>query len=163
MKCLQIYHLHVLLQSRSIKASGYISKLAWLNPPSASLSSFNPIWKVYNQGCLITASNCNCECIWFRPPRAYTRAYTHTIDYRVQLHRWVHSTSTMKYICNFAWSRSLIESPSSLDLCLPVYLQTHLIMACNYISKVTQSRNEEMAELSCHPKGMYKKERFCIM
>jgi hypothetical protein len=159
MKCLQIDHLHVLLQSRSIKASGYISKLAWLNPPSASLSSFNPIWKVYNQGCLITASNWNCECIWFRPPRAYT----HTTDYRVQLHLWVHSTSTMKYIGNLAWSRSLIASPSSLDLCLPVYLQSHSIMACNYISKVTQSRNGEMAELSWHPKGMYEKERFCIM
>jgi len=68
--CLQIDHLQVLLQSRSIIACKCISKLARLQPQSASLTSLDLGLQVHLQTQSITASKCISKLARSRPPSA---------------------------------------------------------------------------------------------
>jgi len=87
---LQIDHLQVLLQSRSITASKCISKLARLRPPSVSPSSLDYGLQV----CTITASMCISKLARSQSPSVSLNSH----DYGLQVNLQTRSITASKYI-----------------------------------------------------------------
>jgi len=81
--------LQVHLQTRSITASNCISKVAWSQPPSVSLTSHYYVLQTRS----ITATNCISKVAWCRPPSV--------------------SSNSLDYILQ---TRSIIASDTSLSL-----------------------------------------------
>ena len=86
--------LPVHIRTRSIMASKCINKLPRLQPPSGSLSSLNHGLPVHLESQLIMAS----KFAWWWPPSE--------LEYRLEVHLWVHSISASKCISELTRSRS---------------------------------------------------------
>jgi len=130
---LQIDHLEVLLQSRSIIACyKCISRLAQSRPPSASPNSLDHGLPVHLQTRSITAS----KLARSRPPSA---ALT-LLDLGLQVHLQTPSITASKCSSQFTRSRPPTASPDSIDHGLQVHLQTRPIMASKCSSQFTRSR-----------------------
>ena len=109
---LQIDHLQVLLQSRSIIACKCISKLDRSRPPSAALRSLDLGLQVHLQTRSITASKCISQ---FTPSRALS-ASPNSLYHGLQVHLSVHSIWASKCISKLNRSRPPSAALSSLDL-----------------------------------------------
>ena len=133
---LQIDHLQVHLQTRSIIASKCISNLAQSQPPIRTMNCL--------QTRLITASKCIFQ---FTRSRAVS-ASANSIYHGLQVHLSVHSISASKCISTLARSRPLSSleewlpssldewPPNSFDYCLQVHFSVHLISVPKCISKL---------------------------
>src|SRR5258708_7060674 len=110
---LQIDHLQVLLQSRSIIACyKCISKLARSRPPSAALISHDLGLQLHLQTRSITASKCISKLYRSRPPSAALSS----LDLGLQVHLQTRLITASKCISNLGRSRPPSAALSSLDL-----------------------------------------------
>jgi hypothetical protein len=119
---LQIDHLHVHLQSRSIMASKCVSELAQPQPPSISLNSHDYRVKV----CTITASKCITKLAW-----SQTRSASRNLLEQAPM-------------CISKLARSQV--PSLSPNLLNCGLQTHLNAASKCSFEFTRSQCGEMGE-----------------
>jgi len=127
--------LEVLLQPWSIMAE-CISTLAWLWPPSASLSSLDLGLQVHLPCRSIMASNWISELTLSRPQSASPNWLHHGL----QVHLGVQLILASKCISNNGWLRRPSVSRSLLDLGLQMNVQTRSIAASNSISEFIRSQ-----------------------
>jgi len=117
---LQIHHLLVLLQSRSIMAFKCISKLARSQPACVSPNLLDYSLQVST----IMAFKCICKLAWSRPPSASPNS----LDYGLQFHLEPCSNLAAKCITKLARLQPPSVSPISLDYTLGVHPWVLLIM-----------------------------------
>jgi len=133
---LQIDHLLVLLQSRSIMGCKCISIFAGSQPPSVSLNWHHCSLQVHTIG---TASKCISKLAQSRPPSASPNSLVHSL----QMYPQPGTITASKF--TRSWPPG--ASPNWLDYCLQGYLQTSTITASERIFKFTPSQCGEMVKL----------------
>jgi len=143
---LQIDHLQMHLQTRSITSSNCNSKLAWLLPPSASLSSLNLGLQVYIQ----TSSTMAFKFEWSWPPSASPNWPDHSLQVRTINGLKTGMITASKCISQFSRYRALSALPYSLNHGVQVYLSVHSISASKCISKLAWSRPPNASPISLH-------------
>jgi hypothetical protein len=121
---LQIDRLLVHLQSSSITASKWISKLAWMRPPGASPMLLDHGIPLHLQTCTMAASKCISKLAQLWPPSASPMLLDHS------LHLQPHTRSIPASKCNskLGWSWPPHASPNLLDLGVGEYTWAHSII-----------------------------------
>jgi len=115
-------------QTRLIRASKCISKLARSQPPSASPKSLDHGF----QTCSIAASKCISKHTGAPPPSASPNSLNHVL----QVHLQTRLIAASQCISTFAQSRPPSAFPNSLDHGLGVYPWVHLIVLFRRTSKL---------------------------
>jgi len=141
---LQIDHLQVHLQFRSIAAPKCISESTRSRPPCVSPNSLDRL-QVHLQTRSITASK---VARWWPPS-----ASPNSLDHGLQVHLQTRSIMASKCISGFTRSRPPSASLSSHDNGFQVHFWVHSISGSKCISKLAQSRPLS-ASLSSHNHGL---------